>query len=223
MADLDLTQDRQEINSSGAEVSSRVRASVRLLGENIKPGEVFIVLRDAKHRLTTGGEMTGKGEVDFGEVAPGAYEVFVGSRNNSFAVVRIGVNGQETSGHTLRVPAGTSLSLTLTMVEGSAHITGIARRAGKPVAGAMVVLIPKHPGNNIDLFRRDQSDLDGSFSLSGVVPGAYTVSAIEDGWKLDWSRPEVILKYAVHGTGIVVPAAKEREIQLPEAVEVQPR
>jgi hypothetical protein len=115
------------------------------------------------------------------------------------------------------------MSVTLTMVEGSAHVAGVARRAGKPVAGAMVVLIPKHPGNNLDLFRRDQSDLDGSFSFSGVVPGAYTVTAIDDGWKLDWSRPDVISKYAARGTGLVVPAEKGKEIQLPEAVEVQGR
>jgi hypothetical protein len=37
-----------------------------------------------------------------------------------------------------------------------------------------------------DLFRRDQSDLDGTFSLHGVIPGTYTVVAIDNGWDLDW-------------------------------------
>ena len=41
-----------------------------------------------------------------------------------------------------------------------------------------------------DLFRRDQSDLDGTFTLQGIVPGRYTVLAIEGGWELDWSERE---------------------------------
>src|SRR5262249_8649974 len=156
---------------------------------------------------------TSQGEVDLGELAPGTYDVLAASRADSYSVVRIGMNGQETSGHTLHVPAGTALSVTLSMVAGMAGVGGYARGGGKPVPGAMVVLIPKHPGNNVDLFRRDQSDLDGSFTLSGVVPGAYTVTAIEDGWKLDWSRPEVISKYAVHGMAVVVPGEKGKEVQ----------
>jgi hypothetical protein len=223
VVEADLTEDRQEIDSTSGEAVSTVKASVRVLGEGALPKEVFVVLRDAKHRVTTGAEVTGNGEVDLGEIAPGSYEVVAGSRADSFSVVRIGVNGQETSGHTLHVPAGTALSVTLSMLGGSARVVGFARHSGKPVAGAMVVLVPKHPGSNVDQFRRDQSDLDGSFSLSGVIPGAYTVTAIDDGWKLDWSRPEVISKYAAHGTTIVVPAEKGEEIQLPEALEVQAR
>ena len=223
IVEADLTQDRQEIDGTAGEAVSTVRASVRLLEGGMLPRELFVVLRDAKRRITTGAEVKGKGEADFGEVAPGTYEVLAGSRADSYSVLGVSVNGQATSGHTLHVPAGATMSVTLTMVEGSAHVAGVARRAGKPVAGAMVVLIPKHPGNNLDLFRRDQSDLDGSFSLSGVVPGAYTVTAIDDGWKLDWSRPEVISRYAARGTGLVVPAEKGKEIQLPVAVEVQSR
>jgi hypothetical protein len=223
VVEADITQDRQEIDGTAGEAMSTVRASVHLQEEGIFPRELFVVLRDAKRRITTGAEVKGRGEVDFGEVTPGTYEVLVGSRADSYSVVRVSVNGQETSGHTLHVPAGAAMSATLTMVEGSAHVAGVAGHAGKPVAGAMVVLIPKHPGNNLDLFRRDQSDLDGSFSFSGVVPGAYTVTAIDDGWKLDWSRPEVISRYAARGTALVVPAGKGKEIQLSEAVEVQGR
>ncbi|HST09014.1 MAG TPA: carboxypeptidase regulatory-like domain-containing protein [Terriglobales bacterium] len=222
IAQIDLTQDRQEIDSSASEAFGKVRASIRMLGEDAVPRELFVVLRDPNHRVTAIGETASKGEVDFGGVAPGTYEVIAASRADSYSVVRIGVNGQESSGHTLHVPAGTALSVNLGIVAGSARIVGFARRAGKPVAGAMVVLIPKHPGNNADLFRRDQSDLDGSFSLSGVIPGSYTVTAIEDGWKLDWSRPEVISKYAAHGTTIVVSAEKGKEFQLSGGIEVQP-
>ena len=89
------------------------------------------------------------------------------------------------------------------------------------VAGAMVVLIPKHPEVNRELFRRDQSDLDGSFSLRQVIPGTYTVIVITNGWELHWSKPAVISRYTGHGQTIVVPGRAGHPIQLPASVEVQ--
>jgi hypothetical protein len=85
----------------------------------------------------------------------------------------------------------------------------------------MVVLIPKHPETNRELFRRDQSDLDGSFQLQSVIPGTYTVMAIADGWELDWSKTAVISGYARRGQTIVVPEQGRHSIQLPRPVEVQ--
>ena len=64
----------------------------------------------------------------------------------------------------------------------------------------MVVLVPRDPEINRDLFRRDQSDLDGTFTLQNVVPGTYTVLAIDNGWDLDWSQPGVIAATSPTGT-----------------------
>jgi len=85
----------------------------------------------------------------------------------------------------------------------------------------MVVLVPKLPESNPDLFRRDQSDLDGTFTLQRVIPGMYTVVAIVDGWDLDWSKPHVISKYVAHGQTVVVPQEANRPIRLAEPLEVQ--
>ena len=49
----------------------------------------------------------------------------------------------ERSGHTLTVTAGSSPSLSLTLVGGSYEIDGFAKRAGKPIPGTMVFLVPK--------------------------------------------------------------------------------
>jgi len=100
--------------------------------------------------------------------------------------------------------AGSSPSVSLTLVAGSVEIQGTVMRAGKGLAGAMVVLVPKNPEADRDLFRRDQSDLDGTFVLHGVVPGSYTVLAIENGWDLDWSQPGVIAAYLKHGRRLEV-------------------
>jgi hypothetical protein len=126
-------------------------------------------------------------------------------------------------GHALNVAAGSSLKVTLSLAGGAVNIEGFARRAGKATPGAMVVLVPKDPESHRDLFRRDQSDQDGSFSLQSVIPGTYTIVAIENGWDLDWSRPGVIAHYAKHGQTITVTDRTQGTIHLPEQIEVQPR
>ena len=59
--------------------------------------------------------------------------------------------------------------------------------------------MPKNPEADRELFRRDQSDLDGTFLLRNVIPGSYTLLAIENGWDLDWSQPGVIAAYLKRG------------------------
>jgi hypothetical protein len=103
------------------------------------------------------------------------------------------------------------------------NVEGFAKRAGKAAPGAMVVLVPKDPESHRDLFRRDQSDQDGSFSLRSVVPGSYTIVAIENGWDLDWSRPGVIAHYAEHGKTVTVLGGTQGSMHVADAVEVQPR
>jgi hypothetical protein len=101
------------------------------------------------------------------------------------------------------------------------EVEGTAKRAGSVSAGAMVVLVPKNPDVNRDLFRRDQSDLDGTFVLHGVVPGSYTVVAIDNGWDLDWSQPGVIAAYLKRGRTIQVGTENGRPIQIAAPIEVQ--
>src|SRR6202035_5956064 len=128
----------------------------------------------------------------------------------------------EVSGHTLTVTAGSSPMVSLTLVGGATEVEGAVKREGKAFAGAMVVLVPNDPELDLSLFRRDQSDLDGTFTLHGVIPGSYTAIAIEDGWDLDWSKPAVISRYTAHGQRLVV-GSSPTSIQLANPLEVQPK
>jgi len=160
-------------------------------------------------------------------VAPGNYEVLAGSASRAYSVMSMVVNSSRVSGHSLTVPAGATLALSLTVAGGFGDVTGVAQQAGQPAAGAMMVLVPKDPESNSQLFRRDQSDLDGTFVFQSVLPGTYTVIAItviaiKDGWSLDWSKPAVLARYAAHGQKVVV-GGSQSAIQLPKPVEIQPK
>lgn len=130
--------------------------------------------------------------------------------------------GLDPSG-TLTVTAGSSTSVTILLARAEAKIEGFVQRSGKPASGVMVVLVPADPESHLDLFRRDQSDLDGSFLVRNVVPASYTVVAIEDGWTIDWSQPAVLARYTPNGEKLTIPADVHDSIHLLEPVEVQPR
>ena len=208
----------QELDGSSGNATSKVKITVE--GAGAAGQRIQIGLRNSKGRTITA-EMDAKGEVNFTDIIPGKYDVLAGSQNEVYTVERIAWEGGTTAGRSLNVPTGASLSVSIALVGGSVRVEGFAKRDGKGFAGAMVVLIPKNPEANHDRFRRDQTDLDGSFSLFNVSPGSYTVIAIENGWDLDWAKPAVLTQYAQHGQSLKIAAAARGTLRLSEPVVVK--
>jgi len=222
---VDLTKDHEVIDTSSAEAASSVKFSVKVAGAASLPDGLAIGLRSSARTLSGWRLVDAKGELELPQVAAGRYEVVVWGTPQPYSVKQISAEGATVSGHSLILPVGGSATVSLTLVAGSSNVEGTAKRAGKPFAGAMVVLIPKDalkdPETNRDLYRRDQSDLDGTFSLRDVVPGSYILLAIENGWDLDWSQPAAIAPYLSRGQAIQVGSQVGRTIHLADAVEVQ--
>ncbi|MGA9811616.1 MAG: carboxypeptidase regulatory-like domain-containing protein [Terriglobales bacterium] len=221
-SEVEITQDNQELDVSAGQAASTITARVELMGETMPPPQMVFALRNAQRRVVAWGPMNPAHEVTFADVAPGNYEILAGAASRAYSVVSMVVNGSPVSGRSFSVPAGTPLVLSLRVVGGAADVNGLAQRAGKGASGAMVVLVPKDPEANLDLFRRDQSDLDGTFTFRSVIPGVYTAIAIENGWDLDWSKRAVIAQYAAHGEKIVV-GGSQGPMQLPSPIEIQPK
>lgn len=224
---VDLNKDGEQIDTSNAEVLSQVKVSVQVPGEPTIPSGLAVGLRSGNKLLTAlqivepKGEKGEKGETEFSQLAPGSYEVVVRGSAMRYSIAHMSAEGAQVSGHTLTVAAGSSVSLSLKLVGGNVEIEGAVKKAGKGFSGAMVVLVPKNPEMNSDLFRRDQSDLDGTFTLHGVVPAAYTLLAIENGWDLDWAQPGVIAAYLKHGRTIQVGNQGGRSMSVADPIEVQ--
>jgi Carboxypeptidase regulatory-like domain len=219
-SEVEITQDNQELDTSAGQALSNISAKVEVIGETAFPPQLSFALRNAHHRIVAWGEVNPAREVTFANVVPGNYHLVVGAASRAYSVISMKVNGSQVPGHLLTVPAGANLALSLSVAGGTGDINGIALRAGKGAAGAMIVLVPKDPEANHDLFRRDQSDLDGTFTFRSVIPGAYTAIAIENGWDLDWSKPAVLLRYVARGQNILV-GGPRNAIQLQNPIEVQ--
>jgi hypothetical protein len=114
------------------------------------------------------------------------------------------------------------VELTLALSDSNATVNGQVTRDGRPQSGVFVVLAPVDLNGGHSMWRSNQSDSDGTFNFPHIAPGEYTAVAIEKGWTLDWSRPEVIAAYLAHGERVTV-AQGVREVNLKDALEAQPR
>jgi len=143
-------------------------------------------------------------------VTPGPYEIWIMQSREAEAVRSIrATNAKVTSGRAFEVTGAGDVKLDVMLSRGSGNIIGFALKNGKPLDGVMVALVPEQPERNLVLFRRDQSDSDGSFNLPGVHPGKYTLIALENGWDIEWLEPGALKKYLAGGERVeVTPNAK---------------
>jgi hypothetical protein len=208
-----------EINANGEIDQNQgivfIPVSARLqFDPGTKPSQPYLQLLNKKTRVVSSQRVSDEGEALFKQgVPPGTYEVSI---NNApgFYVKNISAAGAHVTGRTIELRSGSTVNLTISTARGQGEINGIASREGKPLAGAMIVLVPADPAHNQVLFRRDQSDSDGSFTLPQVVPGAYTLLALEHGWELAWMDPEVLKNYLGRGVAVRVQPNGKYELKV---------
>jgi hypothetical protein len=164
-------------------------------------------------RFATKASLDGKFEFEGDHFHAGKYDLLVFGEPG-YSVRSVTATGGKVSGRTLTISSGQDVRLAVRLSQGVSQVEGIALHDGKPVAGAMIVLVPRDPEDNIVLFRRDQSDSDGTFTLPSVSLGPCTVVGIADGWNLEWSNPAVLAKYLPAGTKLQIEPNQKFKIEL---------
>jgi hypothetical protein len=181
-----------------------VTGALLLEGGTRPAGKVYVVLVNRISSENFTAEVTAKGTFDFGdaEIRPGTYDVVL---NNApgFQVKSLLAKGARVPGKTIEISGG-SVQVVVTATHAVARIDGVVERDDKPFAGAMVVLVPHDETGNWSMFRRDQSDSDGTFTLREVLPGPYTLIALGNGWDLDWASWSALQPYLKNGTPVEV-------------------
>jgi hypothetical protein len=217
-----------DLDKSNISLNTPVSAAFQMDGGGEMPAQGALVLRNRKSGETNAAQIAGKSEIELMHgVRPGSYDIFLTGVPRAF-IRSISGSGGKVSGRSVEVGSG-PVKLNIVLTQGTGDLSGAVYRAdggrgnaprgeasGRPVSGAMVLLVPDNPAINSTLFRRDQTNTDGSFELGAVIPGKYTLVAIEDGWELEWNNPDVLSKYLAHGEAvqIVVGGKLERKIQV---------
>jgi hypothetical protein len=213
----------QELDLSSALPVTSVDMKVRMAdgSQTPKPLTFILVPGDLTHRPISA-KMDEKPQIHFDSVAPGMWTVVAASQRLNLAVVSIG-SGSRLQADSRFVVKNRSLSLIVTLAQGKTSIEGFAFKDGKGMAGVMVILVPKDPAACLAQFQLDQSDSDGSFLLRAVVPGDYTLVAIENGWDLPWARADATRKYLQDGIPITITGASGPSMHLSIPIKIQPR
>jgi len=220
---LGAITEGQEIDATSAEPLGGVSIAAQVAGQNPALGQVYVGLRVPRGILRYWDRCDSRGVAHLKGVAAGRYEVVGWDNRGRYAVSHVSVTGGELAGSTVELGTGTMAEIAVALVRGQAKLEGIVKRNDKPFPGAMVVLVPDNLNAHADLFRRDQTDFDGTFTLNEVVPGDYALVAIENGWDLEWSRPDVLALYLKQGRKIRVTAGSNGSIKIEEPVAVQQR
>ena len=213
---LNQTVDMASAGAGGVDVSGRIAmASGAKLPARTR---ILLVPTDAGQPREDDA-VADDGSFTLHSVRPGRYDVQAGSQDAPISILQMMATGADVQGNRITV-AGQPVLLAATLARGATTVTGYATQSNKRTGGVMIILVPRNAALH-DLYRRDQSNTDGSFRLDRVVPGDYTLAAIDNGWTLEWARPEVMAPYLARGVHVRV--ASQRTIELPAAVNVQPR
>jgi hypothetical protein len=137
-------------------------------------------------------------------VPAGEYEI--AGRIPQYYLAAISSPNASVKGRILQIKAGAAAKLEIVAGTGYGQIDGWAELAGQRVSGVMILLAPEDAKDNRILFRRDQSDSDGSFSLLRVIPGRYRLLAIDKGWEMEWADPKVLDVFEKKSIPIVIHA-----------------
>jgi hypothetical protein len=138
------------------------------------------------------------------QLFPGKY--IVTAAYSPYLMKDLSVKGAKLTGRVIEVSGQSPITVNVTMSKEVARVEGVvkAEDADAPVSGAMVVLVPEDAANELPLFRRYQSDTDGSFTFTNVLPGKYTLLALRKGWDLEWGRPDVLREFLAGGEPLEV-------------------
>lgn len=207
--------DDSEVDASGVPAALSLSGTVQMDSGQALPKQMFVGLLTRHSKGAYSAQVSPKGDFVFDarNMRPATYDVFAGGVQQLY-VRTIEAEGATAHGHQIEIPAGGSVQLKIILSQGVGRIDGTALLGGKPFAGAMIALIPEDIEYDSSLVRRDQSDSDGTFTLYNVLPGKYSVVAIQNGWDLPWMSSGVLEPYLKSGEVVSVASRAKYEIKV---------
>lgn len=113
-----------------------------------------------------------KGELVPFQLFPGVY--FYGALSSQGVIKSFKADGAKVIARTFEVGSN-PINLSVVLADVAVDVEGtVVSSDGKPLSGAMVVIVPEDPEHNENIIRRDQSDTDGTFKLRVVMPGRWS-------------------------------------------------
>ncbi|HEY3706397.1 MAG TPA: carboxypeptidase regulatory-like domain-containing protein [Terracidiphilus sp.] len=215
---VNATSAEVDLNASSGVVSPGVSGTLVMAGGGAVPDDISLVFTSVDESHAAMQAEARHGRFNLEAVPPGTWTVAAGSSKQTLAVLAIADGGAMAAGDKITV-RDRPVQATVMVGRAQTRVEGFAKTGGKGVSGAMIMLVPKETRLYPALVRRDQSDLDGSFSLRDVPDGQYTVIAIQDGWRIDWQHRETIERWLRGGVPVSINSQSAATVNLSQAVE----
>ena len=212
--DIDLYGD-MEISASDSPAMATMTGLVTYQGASPSRHDAYVELRNEETGDSWTSKVSDKGLFGLteNELHPGTYQaVLYGAPD--WVITRIIAQNAAVKGTEISLAPGASAEVVCTATRVSASVSGTVLRDDKPLAGAMVLLVPDDALGDKQRYRRDESDSDGTFTLRQVVPGRYTAVALQNGWNIEWGDPEVLKPYLAKGEKLTVTSEKNANLKL---------
>lgn len=190
--------------------TAKVSGTLQVSGYSGALSKAIIQLEQDSPRQIEQSAVSADGTFEIEHVPSGNYEVKLFGFPDTFLQ---NVSGSGAKGRFVKV-TGPDVSLRVLAAKGAGNVTGTVFQGDAPYAGAMVVLMPENIRSDLSLVRRDQSDSDGTFTLSDVAPGNYTLLAIIDGWDLNWSDSDTLAPYLSQGQPVTVTRSSKVDLKI---------
>lgn len=185
--DMELDPDR-------AAVVPAITGVVKMGGGRDLQQQAFVQLWNVRTNEVLNSMISDKGEIGFEAdyLTPGTYSVAAVVNGFNSTIAKLSATGALVKGRSIQITGGKPVQVEIELSRTLSKINGIARKDGKAFPGAMILLVPENPEVNLSLFRRDQSDSDGTYTLRDVLPGRYKMLAIENAWDMEWANLAVL-------------------------------
>ena len=205
---INVTADT-ELDPDSASPVIPIHGVVRMEGGLNLKQQAFVRLWNGRTDEVMDSQIGDKGQINFDSdfLTPGTYSVYAINGENSI-ISSLKATGAQVAGQTVQITGERPVELEISLSNSLSKINGTANRDGKPIAGAMILLVPEAAEINLPKFRRDQSDSDGTFTLRDVLPGRYRILAIDDGWELEWANLALLKNRLEHAQQIEVQPGK---------------
>lgn len=218
-ASIQLSSGDLTLDASSLRPTATVSGKLVVVGQGQLPSGGNIALVSAQGEIGSSSPLGADGSFQMRDVAPGEYGIQIAANGVNFAVTQLRINGVKTDDLMLKV-GSESINLSVMAARPLGAIDGFVTRDGKPASGVFVLMVdPRLSSSRFGWFP-NQSDSDGSFTFPDLLPGQYTIVAIQKGWTLDWRQPSVIAPYLANGVQATV-SATSRKITLKAPLEAQ--
>lgn len=166
------------------------RIAITLMPDNILPLPTTGTYPGDQLRMPEPALVRADGTFEFAGVAPGRYQVLVGSAPESWQPRSATVGGLDVLDGLLDVPSGGDISMIVTFDDMQTNLSGrLETAAGEPVSDVFVIAFSVDRSTWGVLSRRVKAirpARDGTFAFTGLPAGDYHLSAVTDADPEDW-------------------------------------